>query len=204
MLFADILLQAIFFWMNYLAHIVLSGDRPLHLVGNYAGDFIKGRNMDAYPALMRQGAVAHRAIDSFTDSHASVRASVHIFRPVAGRYSGIIMDVLFDYFISQHWSLVSHLPREKFIDAAETILWNHRFLMPAHARRLLPSLIFQKYLRAYISFYGLRRVFRRMASRTSLPDVSEQVVLLLAENHEELNEHFLLFWSELREYARDL
>lgn len=190
--------------MNFLAHIVLSGERPLHLVGNYTGDFIKGRTMEAYPLQMQLGARAHRAIDSFTDAHVLVRQCSDVFRPVAGRYSGIITDVVFDHFLSQHWYLASAMPREKFIARAEYILWNHRFLMPPHARKLLPSLIYKQYLSAYVSFYGLHRVLQRMALRTSLPDVSREAIVLLGDNYRELEQNFLTFWNELAEYSKGL
>lgn len=190
--------------MNFLAHIVLSGERPLHLVGNYAGDFIKGRALDAYPHQMQLGARAHRAIDSFTDAHGLVRQCSDVFRPVAGRYSGIITDVVFDHFLSQHWYLASAMPRDKYIARAEQILWDHRYLMPPHARKLLPSLIYKQYLSAYVSFYGLHRVLQRMALRTSLPDVSREAIVLLTDNYSELEHRFLLFWEDLSQYSRSL
>lgn len=190
--------------MNFLAHIVLSGNRPLHLVGNYAGDFIKGRSMDAYPHQMQMGARAHRAIDSYTDAHPLVRQCADVFRPAAGRYSGIITDVVFDHFLSQHWYLASAMPREKYIARAEDILWNHRYLLPPHARKLLPSLIYKQYLSAYISFFGLHRVFQRMALRTSLPDISDEVIILLGDNYRDLEQGFLSFWYELADYTKDL
>lgn len=190
--------------MNYLAHIVLSGDRPLHAVGNYAGDYIKGRNMEAYPLQMRQGALAHRAIDDFTDKHPIVHQCSEVFRPIAGRYRGIITDVVFDHFLSQHWYLVSAMPRDLYIDRAEENLWKYRFLMPPHARKMLPSLFYQQYLRAYISIGGLHRVFTRMALRTSLPDVSDEVIALLNENYSVLERDFLLFWNDLDTFARRL
>ncbi len=190
--------------MNYLAHIVLSEGRPLHLVGNYSGDFIKGRNMEAYPLQMRQGALAHRAIDEFTDKHPLVHQCSDVFRPVAGRYCGIITDVVFDHFLSQHWYLVSAMSRDLYIDRVEEMLWEYRYLMPPHARKLLPSLFFQQYLRAYISIGGLHRVFTRMALRTSLPNVSDEVVGLLKENYSVLETDFLRFWKDLAVFARRL
>ena len=30
--------------MNFLAHLYLSGDNPRLMVGNFIGDFVKGRN----------------------------------------------------------------------------------------------------------------------------------------------------------------
>jgi len=188
--------------LNFLAHLTLSEGKPLHMVGNYAGDFVKGRNLTEYPSLMQKGITAHRLIDSFTDTHPTVQLSAALFRPAFGKYSGIAVDILYDHFLSQNWHKIMNIPRQQFIGTAHETLWNYRHLLPARAKRLLPSLIYQQYLSAYISFYGLRRVFLRMASRTSLPDASEELIRITKINYSELNRHFLAFYSELQHYVR--
>ena len=55
--------------MNVLAHIYLSGDSDKIIIGNYIGDYVKGRDYLNYPDLVRKGIILHRHIDGFTDSH---------------------------------------------------------------------------------------------------------------------------------------
>lgn len=68
--------------MNYLAHIFLSGaDRQIQ-VGNFIGDFVKGKNYQQYPEKIREGILLHRQIDTFTDSHPMHHETVNLLRPV--------------------------------------------------------------------------------------------------------------------------
>ncbi|HCT94182.1 MAG: hypothetical protein A2X19_09000 [Bacteroidetes bacterium GWE2_39_28] len=74
--------------MNYLAHIFLSrGNRQLQ-VGNFIGDFVKGKSHENYPPEIQQGILLHREIDRFTDSRPSFLETVEMLRPVFNRYSG--------------------------------------------------------------------------------------------------------------------
>ena len=61
--------------MNVLAHIYLSGDSDEIIIGNYIGDYVKGRDYLKYPELIRKGIIIHRHIDDFTDRHPVVHRS---------------------------------------------------------------------------------------------------------------------------------
>lgn len=49
--------------MNVLAHIYLSGDSEKIIIGNYIGDYVKGRDYLKYPEAIRKGIILHRHID---------------------------------------------------------------------------------------------------------------------------------------------
>ena len=66
--------------MNYLAHAYLSFGMPAITVGNLISDFVKGKQKFTYPAAIQQGIVLHRAIDTFTDTHAVTRKAKTFFR----------------------------------------------------------------------------------------------------------------------------
>ncbi len=62
--------------MNFLAHLYLSGDDPEIMVGNFIGDFVRGRNVrDQFKTNIALGIELHREIDEFTDSHPVVMES---------------------------------------------------------------------------------------------------------------------------------
>ena len=46
----------------------------------------------------------HREIDTFTDSHHIVSNSKNILRGEFNHYSGVIVDVFYDYFLAKDWS----------------------------------------------------------------------------------------------------
>ena len=45
--------------MNVLAHIYLSGDSEKIIIGNYIGDYVKGRDYLNYPEQIRKGIILH-------------------------------------------------------------------------------------------------------------------------------------------------
>ncbi len=86
--------------MNFLAHIYLSGDNDEIKLGNFIGDYIKGNAYNKYPPLIRKGILLHRKIDYFTDSHPIVRNHKSFFYDKYHKYAGIIIDIIYDHFLS--------------------------------------------------------------------------------------------------------
>src|SRR6478609_2234873 len=67
--------------MNFLAHLYLSGDSPKIRVGNFIGDFVKGKNLtDRFDTDIAKGIALHREIDWFTDRHSVVDQSTDIIQ----------------------------------------------------------------------------------------------------------------------------
>jgi acyl carrier protein phosphodiesterase len=82
-----------YYKLNFLAHIYLSGSSDEIKIGNFIGDYVKGRNYEKYPELVRKGIILHRKIDSFTDSHPIVNQSKMHLKKRFRRYSGVIVDI---------------------------------------------------------------------------------------------------------------
>jgi len=86
--------------LNYLAHIYFSDSCRQVAVGNFIGDFVKGRGYKSYPSGIRKGILLHREIDHFTDNHPVFQETVALLRPSFGRYSGIMADMYYDYLLA--------------------------------------------------------------------------------------------------------
>src|ERR1700722_4659515 len=86
--------------MNYLAHAYLSFEITDITVGNMISDFVKGKQKLDYPLAIQQGITLHRAIDSFTDSHAVTRQAKSFFKEAYGLYAGPLVDVVYDHFLA--------------------------------------------------------------------------------------------------------
>jgi acyl carrier protein phosphodiesterase len=86
--------------MNYLAHAYLSFEITDITVGNMISDFVKGKQKFDYPFAIQQGITLHRAIDSFTDSHAVTREAKSFFRDPYRLYAGPLVDVAYDHFLA--------------------------------------------------------------------------------------------------------
>src|SRR5213076_3593658 len=86
--------------MNYLAHLFLAEETAESLIGNLAGDFVKGAIGDRFPPAVAEGIRHHRRVDAFTDSHPSVAAFRRVLIPEHGHYARVIADVFFDHFLA--------------------------------------------------------------------------------------------------------
>lgn len=89
--------------MNVLAHIYLSGDSEKVIIGNYIGDYVKGRDYLNYPEQIRKGIIIHRHIDDFTDRHPVVHRSKIFFTRKYHKYSGVVTDIIYDHFLTKEW-----------------------------------------------------------------------------------------------------
>jgi len=188
--------------MNFLAHIYLSGDSKNILIGNFIGDYVKGKKITGYPEEVKQGIMLHRKIDSFTDSHMLTHSSKKIIAEKYGLYAGIVVDIYYDHFLSVNWHLYSEIPLREYIQNRYSLLDSGFSIFPAGVKSWFPYFIKSNWLETYIHFNGLNMVFKRMSYRTSLPDHAEYAVSQLKENYDYLKENFLEFFTDLREMVQ--
>lgn len=100
--------------MNYLAHIFLSGSNRKVQLGNFVGDAVKGSSYKNYPPDIAKGIQLHRAIDDYTDHHPAVCEVVHRLQPEFGRYSGVLLDIYFDYLLASRFESFSGVSLRRF------------------------------------------------------------------------------------------
>lgn len=89
--------------MNFLAHSLLYfGDADI-LIGQFAGDFVRGKDLSRYPAGVARGIRLHRHVDAFADRHPATRALRAQFPSQLRRVSGIAIDIAADYHLIRGW-----------------------------------------------------------------------------------------------------
>lgn len=184
--------------MNYLAHIFLSGnDRQLQ-VGNFIGDFVKGKSHQDYPPRIQEGILLHREIDSFTDNHPIFLDTVRFMRPTFNRYSSIIADMYFDYFLASDFKRYSPKRNLNFFAANFYLsaILNYRYL-PQQVKGFIFHFITTNKLKKYASYKGLHRALQIMAHfKTSAID-PQLSISFLKENETFLRNQFQAFMPEL-------
>ena len=186
--------------MNYLAHIYLSGSNEEILIGNFIGDFVKGSDFNNYPSSIRQGILVHRHIDSFTDSHPTVRQSMSYFANRYHKYAGIITDILYDHYLTRHWDTYSSVPLDIFKSKLFDTLRKFTPIVPERVQRFIPSFITYDWIKNYMEIDGIIKVYDGMSKRTSLPNESVFALEVIEKNYELLETEFLTFFPELIDY----
>jgi acyl carrier protein phosphodiesterase len=189
--------------LNFLAHIYLSGDSDEIKVGNFIGDYVKGKNYEKYPELVRKGIILHRKIDSFTDSHPiAIRSQMHLKRRFR-RYSGVIVDIFYDHFLASEWSTYSRHPLPQYVINMYEILVNNYFILPNEIKTFLPFFIINNWLESYTSIEGIEGVLRRMTKRTSLPNETTFAISELRNNYNLFKEDFMEYFPQLVAYVEE-
>lgn len=89
--------------MNFLAHFHQAFPDEGLVLGGLRADYLKGPLKGELPLQVERGIALHRAIDAFTDSHPCQSECKQYFPASLRRYSGILLDLSFDHFLSLNW-----------------------------------------------------------------------------------------------------
>lgn len=187
--------------MNYLAHLYLSGNSEELVVGNFIGDYVKGRQFENYPGDVSKGILLHRQIDTFTDNHAVTREAKLLFRKDYGLYAGIVVDFVYDHFLAKNWSNYSELTLRTFAKRMHAILLANYLILPRRVQGFLPFLIQNKRLESYALLDGITQSMKIMSRHSSLPDKTEQARQILLENYSLLDTYFARFMDDMLSFV---
>ena len=191
--------------MNYLAHIRLAGDDPECLIGNFLGDFVKGRlSEDCYAPGIRRGIVMHRRIDAWTDSHEITRKCARLISPERRRWSRVIIDIFYDHLLAVNWERYSDESLRDFLDRAYGIILGAADIFPEGAAARINTIIKDGWIEKYRSISGLSVVFEGMSRRVRRKNPLSGSEQELVAHYDEINEHFNRFFPEILEYANHL
>src|SRR5690242_14530239 len=171
--------------MNFLAHLYLSGDDPKIMVGNFIGDFVKGRNaMEQFEPTIIRGIELHRAIDEFTDSHPIVTESKNRLRPKYRHYSGVIVDVFYDHFLARNFDHYSNELLPDFADQAYDTILSFDSILPTDVKYMMPYMIKGNWLVSYAKPEGIHKALSGMARRTPYESKMDEATIDLVASYE--------------------
>ena len=190
--------------MNFLAHLYLSGDNTSVMLGNFIGDFVKGKNlMEKVGPEMAKGIELHREIDFFTDQHPIVRESKKRLRPKYRHYSGVIVDVFYDHYLAKNWKDYHHQLLPDYADRVYNLIQKNNALLPERVNMMMPYMIKGNWLVNYATLDGIHRALSGMTRRTPYESKMDESISDLKENYEEFKTEFITFFPELRKHCKD-
>ncbi len=190
--------------MNFLAHLYLSGDDPNVQVGNFIGDFVKGRSLiEQFGPDIARGIELHRAIDEFTDRHPVVAKSKNRLRPTYRHYAGVIVDIFYDHFLAHRWDEYHDEFLPDYAERMYSLMDQHQAILPEEVKYMMPYMTRGNWLVNYARLEGIHRALTGMARRSRHGAQMEFAIKDLKTDYELYAQEFATFFPELHQYARN-
>jgi acyl carrier protein phosphodiesterase len=188
--------------MNFLAHLYLSGSSPEVRVGNFMGDFVRGRDLaDRYPQDVVKGILLHRVIDEFTDKHAIVKQSKDRLRPKYRHYAPVIVDIYYDHFLAINWHLYHTDLLPDFAEECYDSIYKSEPILPEQVKWMLPHMIKGNWLVNYGKVEGIQRALSGMTRRSKFDSKMNEAVVELENFYKEFDAEFQEFFPLLKKEA---
>lgn len=168
------------------------------MFGNYIGDGIRTMRRHPYSDGVQKGIALHRFIDEFTDGHALVVSLRTQLYPTQRKFSGVVVDVLFDHLLAVHWSQFANVELEAFASNAYKRLQQHPEPMPERSAGFFRYMVDRNILVGYRHLSVVQSVFEGMDHRTKYKSHMALAVDDFQRMAPEMNEAFLSFFPELQ------
>lgn len=184
--------------MNFLAHLHLASLANSSFLGNLMADFVRGAPEEQYSASVAAGIRLHRRIDTLTDSHPLVREARQLFRPEYRRYSPITLDVVWDHFLSLHWSQFE--PKTSLTDFTQhvrTVIEPQLAFTPVKFQELNEFMWPQRWLIRYQEIPYIGQVLAGMAKRRPKLAALRETNQDFTDNYQALENIFFRFYPQM-------
>jgi acyl carrier protein phosphodiesterase len=190
--------------MNYLAHMLCSDGTPQSMLGNFIADFVKGDVEGRFPREVVEGIRHHRRADHFTDSHEVFSASRRLISAPRRRYAGVIIDVLYDHFLTTCWDQYCSQGLDEFVGRVYQNLGHHDVALPHPVPMVIEKMVREDWLRSYGTVEGIDRTFRMISRRLLRENPLAAAVVELERNYDLLQDHFHTFFPQVAERFRTI
>jgi acyl carrier protein phosphodiesterase len=128
------------------------------------------------------------------------RSKIHFTRKYH-RYAGVVIDILYDHFLTKEWDFFSRRPLESVTYNFYRAMVNNFEILPDNVKESFPFFIINNWIESYQTTQGIRHVLRTMSKRTSLPAETRFAMKMLKRNYYSLQEDFMEFFPELIAYV---
>jgi acyl carrier protein phosphodiesterase len=189
--------------LNYLAHSYLSFGRNELIIGNFIADSMHGNNFSGLPAGVVKGIKLHRKIDSYTDSHPVYLSSKHRFRKEFDKYSGVLMDIIYDHFLAKNFEKYSSVPLQEYSTGIYKALQDNYEFLPENAKRFYGYMTERNILYHYSSLKGIETVLTHLSHRIRHRYELQLAMPILEREYEEIEAEFSVFFEALSTFCQN-
>ncbi len=188
--------------MNYLAHAFLSFNNEPITVGNFIADHIKLADAGHLPPEIKQGVLLHRRIDYFTDTHPLFIKSKRNFYDGFERYSGVLVDIYYDYLLAKNFDKFSEVKLDVFTENIYSVLQNNTQHLPETSKGFLNYVLQNNTFYEYSKIEGIELVLKHLSYRINHGIFLNESVPLFLQYEKSIEEDFLEFFEDLIKDAK--
>ena len=193
--------------MNFLAHAYLSGDDDDVKIGNFLGDFVKGRlnklNNAQFSKEVIIGMALHREIDFFTDNHSIVRQSIDRLQPEYHKFSGIVVDMFYDHVLAKNFHHYAEISLENYAQNFYNLLERRKAEIPEPMDRMVKSMVTRNWFLSYEAYEGIEWALTGISKRLSFVSGIEHATEELRRDYNLYETEFQVFFPELINHCKN-
>ena len=189
--------------MNYLAHLLLSGNDEDVIFGNFIGDAIKGKQYKDYSDSIQKGILLHRQIDTFTDSHPIYLQSKRRFYKNYPKISGVITDILYDHLLCLEWNKHTNEKLPLFIKRSYDYLDTCIDQMPSRMTPVYAHMRSHDWFSRYQTIEGTALSLMQIGERMGFGSSVGSSVMEFKQNEAMFIEEFNTFFIEIKAFSKE-
>lgn len=172
------------------------------IIGNFIADSIQGNQFKGLTPPIIKGVMLHRKIDTYTDRHPVYLSSKRRFQLDFDKYSGVLMDVIYDHFLAKHFQHYSSVSLQHHANSVYDLLKNHYSYLPESAKRFYHYMTKYNVLVNYASLKGIETVLTHLSSRIRNRYALQTAIPLLKKDYEGIEQEFFVFFEGLMTFCK--
>lgn len=170
------------------------------MIGALLGDIIKGPLKGLHPQRWEQGIQLHRMIDGYTDKHPIIKNCSALFPRRYRRYSGIMLDVVFDHFLIKHWQQHHSQSLSAFTQETYQLLTNTDW--PDSAKTKAARIVQYDLLNNYQDWPFIMDVLTNIGKRLRHNNPLSEAEPILTQLSPNIEQAFIDFYPQLENFAQ--
>ncbi|MGB0177208.1 MAG: ACP phosphodiesterase, partial [Owenweeksia sp.] len=158
---------------------------------------------DQFSKEVIYGIELHHKIDFFTDNHAVVERSKKRLRNKHGKYTPVVMDIVYDHFLAANFPEYSKVELPRFVDNCYALFHRRWDELPPGIQYMLPYMERDNWLVNYQSREGLQRALAGMSRRASFENKMDEATGDIFKDYKIFEADFREYFPLLRNYVEE-
>ena len=180
----------------------MSGENDLIRIGNFMGDFVKGKQYDSLKKELQIGVLLHRKIDDYFDDIPLVKLDVELLRKYFGRYGGVALDLIYDYYLANNFSKYQTNCLRAFLFKFYADILNNRDELPNQVNLVSNRMIEQDWIFHYERLDGIKLVANMLQKRIGRDLNFNQIDSVIVKHNARFQSNFHIVFKEMIDFSQ--